>query len=142
MYFLNHENRYFLDRMTHIAWVLAVLVLIQFHLLHISSFSFINCMSEQIVNSLEDLSLNHTFAYKNYVNKEISFEHEQILVNYERFLVQGQQQKPILLSDLNSQAFYKDAHKVCFNERRDSLIDFQSLNIRFAKNPNLKKPYL
>lgn len=49
MYLFNHENRYFLDRMTHIAWVLTVLVLLQFHLLHISSFSFINCMSEQIV---------------------------------------------------------------------------------------------
>jgi hypothetical protein len=28
MYLFNHENRYFLDRMTHIAWVLAVLVLV------------------------------------------------------------------------------------------------------------------
>ena len=42
MYCVNHENRYFLDRMTHIIWVLAMLVLVQFHLLHISSFSFVS----------------------------------------------------------------------------------------------------
>lgn len=83
MYLFNHENRYFLDRMTHIAWVLAVLVLVQFHLLHISSFSFINCMSEQIVTSLEDLSLNHTYAHKTHINKEIQPEDEHTLFNYE-----------------------------------------------------------
>jgi hypothetical protein len=42
MYCVNHENRYFLDRMTHIIWVLATLVFIQFHLMHMSSFSFVS----------------------------------------------------------------------------------------------------
>lgn len=42
MYLINHENRYMLDRMMHIFWVLAMLVLLQFHLLHISSFSFVS----------------------------------------------------------------------------------------------------
>lgn len=64
MYYVNHENRYVIDRMMHIFWVLSILVLAQFHLLHISSFSFINCMSEQIIESLENHELNHTYALK------------------------------------------------------------------------------
>ena len=39
---VSHENRYILDRMMHIFWVLSILVLIQFHLLHISSFSYVS----------------------------------------------------------------------------------------------------
>ena len=45
MTLVNHENRYMYERLLHIFWVLAVLVLVQFHLLHISSFSYIKCMS-------------------------------------------------------------------------------------------------
>lgn len=66
MYCVNHENRYILDRMMHIFWVLALLVLFQFHLLHISSFSFINCMSEQIVESLENPSMNLTYGMRSF----------------------------------------------------------------------------
>ena len=65
---VNHENRYILDRMMHIFWVLAMLVLIQFHLLHISSFSYINCMTEQIVESME--KANQTYALKS-MSKEM-----------------------------------------------------------------------
>ena len=39
---VRHETRYMLDRLMHIFWVLALLVLFQFHLLHISSFSYVS----------------------------------------------------------------------------------------------------
>lgn len=37
-----HENRYIFERLLHIFWILAMLVLFQFHLLHISSFSYVS----------------------------------------------------------------------------------------------------
>ena len=61
---VRHENRYILERMMHIFWVLAILVLVQFHLLHISSFSYIKCMSDQIIESLENKELNISYALK------------------------------------------------------------------------------
>lgn len=115
MYYVNHENRYVIDRMMHIFWVLSILVLAQFHLLHISSFSFINCMSEQIIESLENHELNHTYALKSlssgsedasfdqYTQDEfqkldlfeyVDFENQSVLIEDEF----QQDLKPVLLS--------------------------------------------
>lgn len=71
---VSHENRFILDRLMHIFWVLAMLVLIQFHLLHISRFSYVSqptdllttlqikCMSDQIISSMEHTMHNHSYA--------------------------------------------------------------------------------
>lgn len=46
MQFISHENRYILERLLHIFWILAMLALAQFHLLHISSFSYVSIIEE------------------------------------------------------------------------------------------------
>ena len=42
MRLVSHENRYIFERLLHIFWILAMLGLFQFHLLHISSFSYVS----------------------------------------------------------------------------------------------------
>lgn len=78
-------------------------------------------MSEQIVQSLEGPQKNHTFAYKSFMNPEITPEDEKTLMNYESQHDWTSFSRPIQLNQLHQEVFENHIKEACFDEQLDIL---------------------